>query len=419
MSGTPTGKEHGNSSAGSFSQFRFETRAPRQRTHEATWKKLAETVPRTEDEWRLARQHVFSTAEEMSNTLTELLMPSKKTYLYEIIFLASRHTILCCDPEQRLTVYSDLRDFFSNPHLDDGMLERYMKSVVRLIKVLDELYLEGLLHRAFEAILYSMAAEVPAQRSHLRQYGEHPDRFKSAFLIQKPSAEIHGSLLLYIPFLVHYKFPYLSARDALNSRLLGESEYHLFEDAIKTKTFVPRLPPLPPLTLPLCVIQHFEVFKLPGDLQLALSELAVQLRGYNPMPSAIPGETQMHAYEWPGANEVIREILKCLVSYLKVSRGSMLIKQTSQGLLKVEEYAVGTPYAIHHDSGPLPTPSGTVQVIVPIIKDAAGSCQVSLGGYTDSEKWASWDAGQGFLLNQGTFLLPKQPIDYILTRFRI
>ncbi|EWY99455.1 hypothetical protein FOYG_03499 [Fusarium oxysporum NRRL 32931] len=402
MSGTPTGKGHGNSSAGSFSQFRFETRAPRQRTHETTWKKLAETVPRTEDEWRLARQHVFSTAEEMSNTLTELLNPAKKTYLYEIIFLASRHTILCCDSEQRQTVYSDLRDFFSNPDLDDGMLERYMKSVVRLIKVLDELYLEGLLHRAFEAILY-----IPVQRSHLRQYGEHPDRFKSVFLIQKPSAEIQGSLLLYIPFLVHYTFPHLSltsARDALNSRLLGESEYHLFENAIKTKTFVPRLPPLPPLALPLCVVQHFDVFKLPGNLQSALSELAVQLRGYNPMPSAIPGETQMYAYEWPGANEVIREILKCL---------------TTQGLLKGEEYAVGTPYAIHHDSGPLPTPSGSVQVIVPIIKDTAGTCQVSLGSYTHSERWASWDAGQGFLLNQGTFLLPKHPIDYILTRFRI
>jgi hypothetical protein len=95
----------------------------------------------------------------MSNTLTELLNPAKKTYLYEIIFLASRHTILCCDSEQRQMVYSDLRDFFSNPDLDDGMLERYMKSVVRLIKVLDELYLEGLLHRAFEAILYSMADE--------------------------------------------------------------------------------------------------------------------------------------------------------------------------------------------------------------------------------------------------------------------
>ncbi|EXL67497.1 hypothetical protein FOPG_16391 [Fusarium oxysporum f. sp. conglutinans race 2 54008] len=402
MSETPTGKGHGNSSVGSFSQFRFETRTPRQRTHEATWKRLAETVPRTEDEWRLARQHVFSTAEEMSNTLTELLNPAKKTYLYEIIFLASRHTILCCDSEQRQMVYSDLRDFFSNPDLDDGMLERYMKSVVRLIKVLDELYLEGLLHRAFEAILY-----IPVQRSHLRQYGEHPDRFKSVFLIQKPPVEIHGSLLLYIPFLVHYTFPHLSltsARDALNSRLLGESEYHLFENAIKTKTFVPRLPPLPPLALPLCVVQHFDVFKLPSNLQSALSELAVQLRGYNPMPSSIPGETQMYAYEWPGANEVIREILKCL---------------TSQGLLKGEEYAVGTPYAIHHDSGPLPTPSGSVQVIVPIIKDTAGTCQVSLGSYTDSERWASWDAGQGFLLNQGTFLLPKHPIDYILTRFRI
>ncbi|KAF4495616.1 hypothetical protein FAGAP_8246 [Fusarium agapanthi] len=336
MSGTPTGKGHGNSSAGSFSQFRFETRPPRQRTHEATWKKLAETVPRTEDDWRLARQHVFSTAEEMSNTLTELLNPSKKTYIYEIIFLASRHTILCCDSEQRQTVYSDLRDFFSNPDLDDGMLERYMKSVVRLVKVLDELYLEGLLHRALEAILYSMAYEEVTPAS--------------------PSSEIQGSLLLYLPFLVHYTFPHLSltsAQDALNSRLLDESEYHLFENAIKTKTFVPRLPPLPPLTLPLCVVQHFEVFKLPGDLQSALSELALQLRGYNPMPSAIPGETQMYAYEWPGANDAIREILKCL------------------GLLKVEEYAVGTPYAIHHDSGPLPTPSGSVQVIVPIIKDTA------------------------------------------------
>jgi hypothetical protein len=98
---------------------------------------------------------------------------------------------------------------------------------------------------------------------------------------------------------------------------------------------------------------------------------------------------------------------------------NLLISQVNQGLVKGGEYSIGTPYAIHHDSGPLPTPKGNIQAILPIIKDETSPWKASLGGDLARAESTSLDATQGLLLNQDTSLLPESPIDYILIRFRI
>ncbi|SCV61333.1 uncharacterized protein FFFS_15902 [Fusarium fujikuroi] len=161
MSGSSTPRGCGNPSVGSFSKFDPKL-APghnraRQRTHESTWVKLVEAVPKDEEDWRLARQsHAFSNPKEMVKTLEDLLDGKKKSQLYKIVYLASRYAILNGDSSQTEAVYSDLRECLDNPNLEDNMLDIYMASVAKFIKVLDDLFLKGLLHRAFELVLYIM-----------------------------------------------------------------------------------------------------------------------------------------------------------------------------------------------------------------------------------------------------------------------
>lgn len=160
MSGSSTYRGCGNPSVGSFSKFDPKL-APghdraRQRTYEATWVKLAEAVPKDEEDWRLARQkHAFSTPADMVNTLEDLLDGEKKSQLYKTVYLASRYAILRGESSQKKTVYPDLRKCLDNPYLEDYVLDKYMDSVVKFVQALDDLFLKGLLHRAFELVLYS------------------------------------------------------------------------------------------------------------------------------------------------------------------------------------------------------------------------------------------------------------------------
>ncbi|KAG7403862.1 hypothetical protein Forpe1208_v016344 [Fusarium oxysporum f. sp. rapae] len=384
--------------AGSLGRFDSKQHLPRdrvrQRTHESTWTKLAETVPKNEEGWRIARQqHAFSTPEDMLNTLEELLDGRKKSHLYVIVYLASRYTILCGDSSQKDTVYLDLRELLGNPKLQDNMLVTYMNSVVKLVKALDDLFLKGLLHRAFEVVLY-----IPIQISHLRLYGPNRDQFVSFFSIQKPPAEIQGSLLLSIPFLVHRLFPQLSLtsiQKAFGTTLHSPAEYCIFESAIEAQSVIPRLP-----------LRHFEVLNIPRSLLSATLNLATKLRGYNPMPPYIPGSTQMYCYQWPDEKNLLTDKVWTIL--------------TSQNLLKEGEHRLSKGYAIHHDDGHLPTPDNHVQVVIPVVGSAIDVSQVSLGLGLDDGKWTNlWDAGQWIVMKPGTFLLPKRPVDYLALLFLV
>ncbi|SCV61177.1 uncharacterized protein FFFS_15746 [Fusarium fujikuroi] len=259
----------------------------RQRTHESTWVKLVEAVPKDEEDWRLARQsHAFSNPEEMVKTLEDLLDGRKKSQLYKIVYLASRYAILNGDSSRTEVIYSDLRECLDNPNLEDNMLDIYMASVVKFIKALDDLFLKGLLHRAFELVLY-----IPINISHLRLYGPHKERFSTCFSIQKPPAEIQGSLLLSIPFLVHYLVPELSLtsiQNAFGTTIHSPAEYRIFQSALQGLYMLPRLPPRP-----------IEILNIPQSLLSGISELVTKLRGYNPRPSYVPSNTDMYCYQWP------------------------------------------------------------------------------------------------------------------------
>lgn len=80
------------------------------------------------------------------------------------------------------------------------------------------------------------------------------------------------------------------------------------------KGLVPRLPPMPSITPPLRLIQHFDVFRSSTRLRTLALHSVDQLRGYNPMPPGPPGEADMYCYEWSDAHQaVVDETLKCLV----------------------------------------------------------------------------------------------------------
>ncbi|RMJ03462.1 hypothetical protein CDV36_015015 [Fusarium kuroshium] len=407
MSRTPPDPPGGSLSAGLFGQLRPVRPPPPvrpPRTHEASWKRLGEAIPRTEQEWQDARRkHGFDTPHAMAVTLAKLFdSTDDENTIYKIIFLAACHVESYGNWAKKPKAYADVRELLGNPRLDEGVLERYMKSAVRLVKLLDGLYMRGLLHRAYESILY-----IPTHISHLRQFGEQPERFRSLFLIQKPLPEIQGSLMLYLPFLVLYMRPNLGFKktcEALGSRLFDESEYALFCSAVQSqaKDLVPRLPPMPSITPPLRLMQHFNVFRLSVRLRALALQSVDQLRGYNPMPPGAPGEADMYCYELSDAHQaVIDEALKCLVTL---------------GFLVEGEWTLATPRVIHHDSGPLLTPDGKFQVVIPIIRDGAEPQTISVGGYGLGINWIPWSSWSGIFMNQGVSLLTNGPADYFLIR---
>lgn len=153
---------------GFFGQIPPPTNPPerRRRTHEATWTRLDETIPKTDEEWRVARhRHHFDTPELIIRTLTRLLDPSEKESLYTIVFLASC-LVESYATRNKAKSFSDIRTFFGKPDLAEVTLDRYMKSVARLVTSLDQLCMDGLLHRAYESILYSEPARAPPHHSH-------------------------------------------------------------------------------------------------------------------------------------------------------------------------------------------------------------------------------------------------------------
>ncbi|TXB98016.1 hypothetical protein FocTR4_00017169 [Fusarium oxysporum f. sp. cubense] len=388
MSGSSIHRGCGNPSVGSFSKFDPKL-APghdraRQRTHEATWVKLAEAVPKDEEDWRLARHsHAFSNPVEMVKTLEDLLDGRKKSQLYKTVYLASRYAILRGDSSQKKTVYSDLRKCLDNPDLKDYVLDKYMDSVVKLVKALDDLFLKGLLHRAFELVLY-----IPIQISHLRLYGPNQEQFVTYFSIQKPPVEIQGSLLLSIPFLVHRLFPELSLtsiQNAFGTTIHSPAEYCIFESAIRGRNVLPRLP-----------LRPIEVFGIPHSLLSATSKLSTELRGYNPMPPHVPSNTDMYCYQWPDDKDRLTGVLWEIL--------------TSQNLLREGEHRLSKQYAIHHDKGHLPTPDNHVQVLIPVVDSTDAVSHVSLDLVVHGRKWSHrWEAGQWILMKPGTLFLPEQP----------
>ncbi|KAM6529619.1 hypothetical protein FALCPG4_007749 [Fusarium falciforme] len=401
-----TQPDEGAASAGLFTTFRAaapEVPPP----HASIWRELAKNVPQTEEDWQAARRrHGFHSAEAIPGTLTQLLN-RKESDLRKIVLLAGCIVDSHC-AGNKAHAYSAVRASFKNDKLSEVVIVRYMREVAKLTKLLDELYLSGLRHRAFEALLY-----IPVKLSHIRQYVENNQRFKSHFSTAKPPPEIQGSAAPCIQFLVGLQRPDLSYDricEALGTRLFDQQEFRRFLLAIRDGNLVPYLPPLPTFTPPLRIIQHFVIFSLSERLQKRALKSADQLRGYDPALPGVTSESDLYAYEWSTEYQaMVDETIHCLGSLHFLVEG---------------EYFQKTSRAIHHKSGPLLTPIGKFQVIIPIPKVSKNEsiinngrmlCTVSLNsGLRETQE--TWSFKSGFLMNQGTSLLTQVPIDYILIR---
>ncbi|KAM5357478.1 hypothetical protein ACJZ2D_016229 [Fusarium nematophilum] len=396
MSGTHPG--HDSSSVGSFGIFRHTRPKPPQYNPEAIWEELAKRVPKSDAEWEDARsRHGFDSVEKIPDTLVRLFDPKEKSDLHTIIFLA-RCKVVSYGAGKKVP-YDDVNQFLEKGNAEVTTVA-YINTVVKFVKLLDELYLSGLRHRAFELLLY-----IPIKLAHLRRYVDQPRKFKSYFTTTTTSPpEIQGSVVPCIQFLVGWRYAdlkYDCICEALGTRLFDQQEFDKFISAVKTGKLDPRLPPLPSITPPLRIIQHFAIFSLSERLKKKARESAGQLRGWNLMPPGTPIEADLYSYEWSTAHrDVVDEAISCLVSLGFLVRG---------------EYFCRISRAIHHESGSLPTPDGKFQVIIPIIKNRKNHCEVSLDS-NGQKTQATWSIQSGFLLNQGTSLLAQGPIDYILIR---
>ncbi|KAF4471706.1 hypothetical protein FALBO_1375 [Fusarium albosuccineum] len=370
-----------------------------QRNPEEIWEKLAKSVPKTNAEWEDARsRHGFDSAERIPGTIARLLNgPEENHDLCTVVFLA-RCKVVSHGAGKKVP-YDDAKQFFGKDN-SEATIVAYINAVVKLVKLLDELYLCGLRHRAFELLLY-----VPKKLAYLRQYTNSPSKFKSYFAAATTSPpEIQGSAVPCIQFLVGWKYTdlkYDSICEALGTRLFDQQEFDKFISAVKTGKLDSRLPPLPSTTPPLRIVQHFAIFSLSERLKKQARDSAGQLRGWNLMPPGTPVAAELHSYWWSSAHQaVVDETISCLLSLKFLVRG---------------EYWHYSSRAIHHETGSLPTPDGKFQVIVPIIQNEKEHCEVLLETNGHRNR-ATWSSKSGFLLNQTTSLLTQDPIDYILIR---
>ncbi|CZR49918.1 uncharacterized protein FPRO_16123 [Fusarium proliferatum ET1] len=204
MSETPSSQETPVPFSDLVATLRFPPPAPkpRRRTHDPIWDKLTTKVPKTEADWQTVRcRHDFDSPERIPDTLARLLDPLEESNLHKIVFLAGCSVDLY-EASNKEPIYSTLRQFLDNPKLPPSTLDRYLLAVGRLIELLDKLYVQGLRHRALELVLY-----IPNDIAHIRQYGEHQGRFLQSIPVTKPPPEAQGSIVLYIPFLLHYIRP--------------------------------------------------------------------------------------------------------------------------------------------------------------------------------------------------------------------
>lgn len=124
---------------------------PRRRWHNA-WQKLEESIPKTESEWQRVRQtHGFSTSEEMRVKVNTLLNRECDDTVRKFIDIASSYVI--GQQGEPKAGYDRLHSLLENDQLSELTLNKYTTSVLKIIKLMDELFYQGLRHRAFEIVL--------------------------------------------------------------------------------------------------------------------------------------------------------------------------------------------------------------------------------------------------------------------------
>lgn len=85
------------------------------------------------------------------------------------------------------------------------------------------------------------------------------------------------------------------------------------------------------------------------------------------------------------------------------------------GLVKDGEKSGSRCNALDHSFGPIPTPDGYLQIVVPISPKKIKQCEerVFLVGESIEKRPTIWGLEYGMLLGPGVALNPKTPIQYV------
>lgn len=124
---------------------------PTRRWHNA-WQKLEESIPKTESEWqRMRRAHGFSTSKDMHTKVKSLLNREGDDGLRKFIDIAASYVI--GQQGDAKAGFDQLRCLLENDQLSEPTLNKYMTSVLKMIRLMDELFHEGSRYRAFEIVM--------------------------------------------------------------------------------------------------------------------------------------------------------------------------------------------------------------------------------------------------------------------------
>lgn len=142
---------------GSFDQFQLEIVGeaaripPNQR--QGALEKLSKCVPQNEGGWREAREwHSFLAPVDICKKVLSFvkegpLSQELQRFLYIAVCCVDRHL------GDKSKAYEDYRSRVHTEKLTEFTINNYMSVVLGIISLMDELYLGGYRHRAFEAVL--------------------------------------------------------------------------------------------------------------------------------------------------------------------------------------------------------------------------------------------------------------------------
>ncbi|KAI7762652.1 hypothetical protein LZL87_013735 [Fusarium oxysporum] len=382
---------------GSYTEFQLETshlKPPHKRDKDIL-AKLRDSVPQNETQWQQARQlHRYATAEHVFQKTKDILENRiAKQDLRNFISIAT-----CC-VYWHLNRKKDAYDYFKLQigQATELTIQRYMSSVRSMVQAMNPLYLRGLKHRVFEAILlYSRISP-----SFLTYYTKGIDAFNSCFPnLVNPEPETQASLALSPAFILKYQHPeHRDICQALGITVLDEEAYANFVSVLDSGRPVPYILPLPEQVAPAAPSvgqgQHN-----PGR------ELTVNLQSHDTLALSDGFASLFKAFDTSEALQKLVEEVRDVVDHQR----HWEVPNTP--LLELQ-------WTLHYDAvvdqfskaSFLGSPStGWVKIILPALVDDA--CQISIAGPMLEEQDFIWDNKMGFILCESMRLSTPHTIFY-------
>lgn len=116
------------------------------------WSKLEETIPKDEEEWRTLRQsHAFDTRDQIQSKVSDMLAWRCHGNLRTLLCVAASAVVRYC--KGPVASYSELRSSLGREKLSETTIVKYITSVLRFIKLIDNLFYLRQQHRIFEVMI--------------------------------------------------------------------------------------------------------------------------------------------------------------------------------------------------------------------------------------------------------------------------